>query len=135
MCTGIDDSLPLDLVIAKTERNLPGAICTRGPCSHPVGSGRLVLGRVVECLESQTRKAVLEQQPGMSQHTVCSVWKLIAVLHHSYISNVVYLTLKFLMTQHGIFECCALGSLFLLEFILSLMPVFKISPFLRNVDM
>lgn len=93
VCTGIDDNVPLDLVIAKTVPNLPGAISLRGPESHPVGMGRLILDRIVECLESQAGKAVLVQQ-----HAMCFLWKLISVVHQSYSSNIIYLTSVLLMT-------------------------------------
>lgn len=86
------------LDLAKAEPNLPGAICPRKRKSHPVGMGRLVLDRLVECLESQAGKAVLAQQPRIQQHTTCLVWKLISVAHQSCISNVTYLTLVLLMT-------------------------------------
>lgn len=58
-------NVPLRLAIAKTQPNLPGAICRRGPKSHPLGTGRLILDRTVESLESQAGKAVLVQQPRM----------------------------------------------------------------------
>lgn len=73
MHAGIDGNVRLHLVIAKTEPNLPAAICTRGPESCPVGAGRLILDRAIAL--SQAGDAGLEQQLRMERHAVCFVQK------------------------------------------------------------
>lgn len=56
LCRGIDGSVALDLVIARSEPSLPSTVRVL----QPAGTGGLILDGMVESLESQAGKAVLD---------------------------------------------------------------------------